>query len=38
MGKRLQKSTAASTALVDRWVEEMADDILDKTGEEGPPN
>ncbi len=38
MGKRLQKSTAASTALVDRWVEEMADNILDETDEEGPPN
>ncbi len=38
MGKRLQGSTAASTALVDRWVEEMADNILEETDEEGPPN
>jgi len=38
LGKRLQKSMAASTTLVDRWVEEMAGNILDETEDEGPPN
>ena len=38
LGKRLQKSMGASTAMVDRWVDEMAEEILEETDEKGPPN
>ena len=38
LGKRLQKSMAASTALVDRWVDEMAEEILEESESDGPPN
>ncbi len=38
LGKRLQKSMGASTAMVDRWVDEMAEEILEESESDGPPN
>ena len=38
LGKRLQKSMGAATVVVDRWVDEMAEEILEETDGEGPKN
>ena len=38
LGKRLQKSTGAATTVVNQWVEEIAEDILEETDENGPRN
>ena len=34
LGKRIQTQTGAASSVVDRWVEELGEDILDKLDDE----